>query len=146
MKEEIVVVPDDEEKSPPTVERRRPSFWEPVIDFVSNHISPGKTNGTNVLHVEEQHGAKKTEVVSKKPLKNWTCTDVEDFVRVNRLEKFTPVLSEADGNDLFVLFSMSRESHTKLLEYLREINPEVNLIDYRAFVKAMRKYVEEADN
>ncbi len=104
--------------------------------FCSNVI----TNGTS-----EQHESTTTTMFRGRQLKNWTCNDVVDFLHEYQFEKFTPILKEANGKYLLRLYSMSQDNNNKLLEYMREENPEIKLSDYLRFVEAIEGVVEQTN-
>lgn len=80
-----------------------------------------------------------------KQMKDWTCNDVEDFLRKYQLDKFKKILSQAEGNYLFRLYSMSKESDNKLLEYMKDENPEIKLSDYLRFIQIIDDHIQQTN-
>ena len=90
----------------------------------------------------KQYLATVADTFATKHMKTWTCEDVEEFLRKYQLEKFTKILSQAEGNYLFRLHLMSQDSDSKLLQYMKEENPEIKLSDYLRFVQIIDGYAQ----
>jgi regulator of sigma D len=85
------------------------------------------------------------EILAKKQMKNWTCDDIKDFLNEHQFEKFTKILVEANGNDLFQLYSMSQDNNNKLLDYMKQENPEISLSNYLRFMRIVEGYATQAN-
>ena len=137
---------------------RRPSIVVRIKNYLKGQQSPkpapidtslvNNLNGTMPSSIDpsgndtSQQNSSTTDTVSTaEQLKDWTYDDVQDFIQMHHFEKFEPILSEADGNYLFRLYSMSRESDNKLIAYMKEENPHIKLSDYLRFIKALEDCV-----
>ncbi len=141
------------------VERQQKTLIERVVNYLvpqksdvanispsENTISP-PTSYSNIIpnDTSEEHESTTTTMFRERQLKNWTCNDVVDFLHEYQFEKFTPILKEANGKYLIRLYSMSQDNNNKLLEYMREENPEIKLSDYLRFVEAIEGVVEQTN-
>ena len=133
-----------------------------MIDFVRDRIGSGRAKPTNVLRSNNllessinsfesipfdtsmSVDSESTVTSSSRQLKEWNCDEVQTFLRINRLEKFLLVLpANADGSDLWYLYSMCAESKNDTFEKIKETNPNIKFLDYLAFVKALRNLAKE---
>ena len=135
---------------PPIVKQKRTTIFTIIRDFVHRHTHSEKTTfpaSTTPAYEDNVHQRLPivADVFSTKHMKNWTCDDVEIFLKKHQLDKFTKMLSRAEGNYLFRLHLMSQDSDSKLLQYMKEENSQIKLSDYLHFVQIIDGYVQQAN-
>jgi hypothetical protein len=145
------------------VEPRRPSIFRRIKNYVKDRTKYGRSNRIDVPrsnsldasrvssvatlfdNTSNQYPSTTTNIFAGKQMKNWTYNEVEYFLHQYQFEKFSQILSRANGNSLFRLYLMSQDNNNKLLEYMREENPEIKLSDYLHFTQSIEDYVEQTN-
>ncbi len=161
--DDMDLMKEEQPSSSPIVEQRRLSVFTRLKNFVTSRTNYGKSNKIDVSHSRSlpasrlshvstlfdntlnQHLSTTTEILAGKQMKNWTCNDVEYFLHRYRFGKFTQILSRADGSYLFRLYLMSQDNNNKLLEYMKEENPEIRLSDYLHFAQIIEDYAQHTN-
>jgi hypothetical protein len=157
------VPPDEQPSFSSAVQPYRPSLFRRIKQFVTHRARSGKINTTNVSHLTglvaspmasavtlrddtwKQRSSTIMEIFPGKEIKDWTCDDIEDFINLHQFGKFMKILSGADGRYLYRLYLMSEDNNNKLLEYMREENPEIKLSDYLRFAQTIEDYVQQTN-
>lgn len=133
-----------------------------MINFVRDRLGSGRAKPTNVLPpnnlVESSISSFEsvpfdtslsidsgyTNASSASPVDEWNCDRVKTFLRINGFEEFLPILpADTDGNDLCLLYSMCTKKDNNIFEKMNEANPNIKLLNYLAFVKALRNLIKE---
>ncbi len=154
---------DEPPSSLPVVEPRGLSICRRILGLVNRRMNFGKSIKIDVSHSSnlatssmspienltndnsQKRPSTAREILAKKQMKNWTCDDIKDFLNEHQFEKFTKILVEANGNDLFQLYSMSQDNNNKLLDYMKQENPEISLSNYLRFMRIVEGYATQAN-
>jgi hypothetical protein len=154
-------IPEKPPTPPPIVKPPRSTIFTIIRDFVHRHTHSDKSSTTDASEssslatspmsstmtlrddTPNEQLPTQTETFTTKQMKNWTSTDVEDFLRKYQFEKFAKILSQAEGNYLFRLHIMSHENNNMLLHYMQKQNSKIQLSDYLRFAEIVDKYAQQ---